>query len=140
MTKAKKSKEAEQKLTRNEGLVFGALENASSPLSAYTILDGLRDEGVRAPLQIYRALEKLVALGKVHKLESLNAFIACSHPHCGTHSVSAFGICDKCETVFEIADDGLNANLQELAKAHSFISNRAVIELRGICATCQKLA
>jgi len=129
-----------QKLTRNEGLVFGELENASAPLSAYTILDGLRDEGVRAPLQIYRALEKLVALGKVHKLESLNAFIACSHPHCGTHSVSAFGICDKCETVFEIADDGLSATLQNLAKAHSFISNRAVIELRGICASCQKLA
>jgi Fur family zinc uptake transcriptional regulator len=137
LAKINTTKAGEIKLTRNEGLVFGELENATSPLSAYTILDGLREEGVRAPLQVYRALEKLVALGKVHKLESLNAFVACSHPHCGAHSVSAFGICDQCETVFEIADDGLNASLQELAKAHSFVSKRAVIELRGLCAACQ---
>jgi Fur family transcriptional regulator, zinc uptake regulator len=138
LARAKTSDSGEQKLTRNEQLVFGELENASMPLSAYTILDGLRPEGMRAPLQIYRALEKLVALGKVHKLESLNAFVACSHPHCGAHSISAFGICDKCEAVFEIADDGLSAVLQKLAKANSFVSKRAVIELRGLCASCQE--
>ena len=50
-----------QKLTRNQSLVLGALTNAGGPLSAYTILDRLRDDGFRAPLQVYRALEKLLA-------------------------------------------------------------------------------
>ena len=31
---------------------------AEAPLSAYDILDKLRDDGLRAPLQVYRALEK----------------------------------------------------------------------------------
>jgi len=66
-------------LTRNQSLVFGALSRAEGPLSAYTILDQLRDDGFRAPLQVYRALDKLVETGMVHRLESLNAFVACSH-------------------------------------------------------------
>lgn len=138
LAKISKNESGDQELTRNQSLVFEQLEKFSAPLSAYTILDGVREDGMRAPLQVYRALEKLVALGKVHKLESLNAYIACSHPHCGAHNVSAFGICDSCETVIEITDDGLSASLQELAKANSFVSKRAVIELRGECAACQK--
>ncbi|MCB1460156.1 MAG: transcriptional repressor, partial [Nitratireductor sp.] len=67
-------------LTRNQLLVLNALVAAGGPLSAYGILDQLREEGFRAPLQVYRALEKLVDQGKVHRLESLNAFVACSHP------------------------------------------------------------
>src|SRR5690606_36153974 len=50
-------------LTRNQSLVLGALTRAEGPLSAYTILDKLRDDGFRAPLQVYRALEKLLDAG-----------------------------------------------------------------------------
>ncbi len=65
-------------LTRNQSLVFNALDGASGPLSAYDILDKLRADGFRAPLQVYRALDKLVEYGMVHRLESLNAFVACA--------------------------------------------------------------
>ena len=44
-------------LTKNQTLVMGALSEAAGPLSAYTILDQLRDHGFRAPQQVYRALE-----------------------------------------------------------------------------------
>ena len=47
-------------LTKNQSLVFDALSQAGAPLSAYGILDLLRDKGFRAPLQVYRALDKLV--------------------------------------------------------------------------------
>ncbi|HSM41507.1 MAG TPA: transcriptional repressor, partial [Afifellaceae bacterium] len=66
-------------------MVFDTLLAADGPLSAYDILDRLRDKGFRAPLQVYRALDKLLALGLVHRLESLNAFIACAHPDCEGH-------------------------------------------------------
>ncbi len=127
-------------LTRNQALVYDQLERVHGPMSAYTILDNLRDAGMRAPLQVYRALEKLVALGKVHKLESLNAYIACSHPHCAAHSVSAFSICETCETVQEIADDSLTESLEHIAARQSFLSLRSVVELRGVCADCRKSA
>ena len=82
-------------LTRNQSLVFNALTRAPGPLSAYSLLDQLRDKGLRAPLQVYRALDKLVAFGMVHRLESLNAFVACRHPDCETHENIAFTICEE---------------------------------------------
>ena len=60
-------------LTRNQNLVLGALTQATGPLSAYGILDQVRSDGIKAPLQIYRALDKLVEKGLAHRLESLNA-------------------------------------------------------------------
>jgi len=44
-------------LTKNQTLVFDVLSHSDGPLSAYTILDKLRDHGFRAPLQVYRALD-----------------------------------------------------------------------------------
>ena len=79
-------------LTRNQSLVMKTLTSADAPLSAYTILDRLRDDGLRAPLQVYRALDKLTTLGLVHRLESLNAFVACAHPDCHEHALVAFAI------------------------------------------------
>ena len=50
-------------------------------LGAYAILDRLRDAGFGSqPPVAYRALDFLVENGFVHKIERLNAFVACSHP------------------------------------------------------------
>jgi len=57
-------------LTRNQSLVLDVLLDEKGPLSAYAILDRLRDKGLKAPLQIYRALDKLTQIGRVHRLES----------------------------------------------------------------------
>ena len=66
---------ARDNLTPNQSKVLAKLEAASGPLSAYALLDQLRDDGFRAPLQVYRALESLVGAGLVHRLESMNAFV-----------------------------------------------------------------
>ncbi len=123
-------------LTKNQSLVFGALSRADGPLSAYTILDQLRDDGFRAPLQVYRALDKLVETGMVHRLESLNAFVACRHPGCDTHETIAFAICETCGKVTEISDEGLETRLRALAVTDGFTVRKAVVELRGVCAGC----
>ncbi len=124
-------------LTKNQSLVMGALSEANAPLSAYTILDRLRDHGFRAPLQVYRALDKLVEFGMVHRLESLNAFVACRHPECDAHEIIAFAICDTCGQVAELSDDSLTRRLKTLAKETGFLSKKTTIELRGICQVCQ---
>lgn len=125
-------------LTRNQALVFGALTDAAQPLSAYTILDRVRADGVRAPLQVYRALEKLMELGCVHRIESLNAFVACRQPGCSTHASLAFTICDKCGTVGEVADHHLDQELSSMTRRAGLVPTRSTIELRGICEPCRK--
>jgi Fur family zinc uptake transcriptional regulator len=123
-------------LTWNQSLVMGALTRSREPLSAYTILDQLRDNGFRAPLQVYRALEKLVEFGLVHRLESLNAFVACSHPGCDGDDTIAFMIREKCGQVNEIADKAMTKRLRKLVAEARFTLQKATIELRGICHAC----
>jgi Fur family transcriptional regulator, zinc uptake regulator len=124
------------RFTRNQTLVLGALSRAAAPLSAYELLDKLRGSGLKAPLQVYRALEKLVAAGMVHRLESLNAFVACSHPDGDLHERVAFAICDDCGAVSEFADDELNKSVEKLARHDDFHVRKLTIELRGQCARC----
>lgn len=123
-------------LKKNQKLVQDVLTASSSPLSAYSILDVLRDEGFRAPLQVYRALDKLIEFGLVHKLESLNAFVACTHEACEVNELAAFMICEKCESVVELADVPLTAHLLKLASAHSFAVRQTTVELHGRCQNC----
>jgi Fur family zinc uptake transcriptional regulator len=131
-------------LTKNQLHVLEKLERASGPLSAYTLLDQLRDQGFRAPLQVYRALDTLMKEGFVHRLESLNAFVACAEPHDHhghqSHGVTAFAICDKCGQVTELSDEAMSNRLDQWVGSTGFVPNRAVIEFRGTCAKCALLA
>lgn len=124
-------------LTKNQSLVMDALAEANGPLSAYTILDQLREHGFRAPLQVYRALDKLMEIGRVHRLESLNAFVACCHPAGAEHETMAFMICGRCRQVEEITDERLSAILGGLARSADFTLQRSTIELRGKCRGCR---
>lgn len=131
---------AHPELTRNQTLVLKALDRAEGPLSAYTILDKLRDEGFRAPLQVYRALEKLLEFGLVHRLESINAFVACAHPHRHDHEMIAFAICETCGRVDEFCDAAVQERLGEWVLAHRFKPAKTTIEIRGACAACTGVA
>lgn len=123
-------------MTRNQKLVFETLERAEGPLSAYSILDALRGEGLRAPPQVYRALEKLLETGLVHRLESLNAFVACAHPHACAHSLTAFAICETCGAVTEFADEVVEARLGAWAGGKGFRPRHTTVEIKGLCAAC----
>ena len=126
-------------LTRNQGLVLETLNAADGPLSAYDILDRLRVDGLRAPLQVYRALEKLIEQGLAHRLESLNAFVCCANAarHAATGGTAAFAICDDCGHVDEFADNIVETQLKGWAEAHRFAPSRTTIELRGLCKDCR---
>lgn len=117
-----------------------ALTASPAPLSAYTLLDHLRDDGFRAPLQVYRALEKLVDLGMVHRLESLNAFMACQHQSCEAENGDSvlFAICGTCKTVRELTSAKLESIIRELSDEAGFALKTSVIELRGVCNQCRQ--
>ncbi|MET3590451.1 Fur family zinc uptake transcriptional regulator [Bartonella silvatica] len=124
------------KLTRNQTLVLNTLKNAKGPLSAYAILDHLREEGLRAPLQVYRALEKLVQLKCIHRLESVNAFMVCLHPENCQHELTTFIICQNCGEVNEIQSQAIVSILKQMAQKAEFQAHKSVLEIRGICKNC----
>ena len=123
-------------LTKNQSMVMAALLKANVPLSAYTILDQLRSKGLRAPLQVYRALDKLVEYGMAHRLESMNAFVACRHPDGESGSMVAFTICESCGEVAEISNDRFDSQLHKLAGGAGFNVKKSTVELFGQCEAC----
>ena len=129
---------ADLKLTKNQTLVLSVLEESSIPLSAYTILERLGEHGLRAPPQVYRALDKLLDLGLAHKLASMNSFLACQHTQCGSHQVTSFAICDGCEQVSEIINTEFERQLNSLAKDVGLQPTRSTIEIHGLCDQCAR--
>lgn len=129
---------ADLKLTKNQTLVLSVLEKSSIPLSAYTILERLSEHGLRAPPQVYRALDKLLDLGLAHKLASMNSFLACQHTQCGSHQVTSFAICDGCEQVSEIINTEFERQLNSLAKDVGLQPTRSTIEIHGLCDQCAR--
>ncbi|HHG91208.1 MAG TPA: transcriptional repressor [Devosia sp.] len=123
-------------LTRNQFLVLDVLKEEEKPLSAYDILDRLRDEGLKAPLQIYRALAALIGRGHAHRLESLNAYVACAGEQCQRNGLAAFAICKACGGVTEFSDFVLRQRLEGWAEREGFRAVSPVVELHGTCAAC----
>ncbi len=128
---------AEVKLTKNQRLVLDLLCASDAPMSAYAILDQLRAEGLRAPLQVYRALDKLIGIGLVHRLESMNAFVACAHPSCHSLEMVGFAICEECGKALEFANSDIAEILSEWAGTNGFLAKSTSIEIKGTCAACQ---
>lgn len=119
-------------------LIFAALRESGRPVSAYEIIDQLRDRASLAPQTVYRALDRLIASGSAHRLESLNAFVACcqsGHQHQG-QGTAVFAICDDCGTVSEFAEARAIEALAAWAKRSKYTVRAMTLELRGRCATC----
>lgn len=104
-------------------------------LGAYEMLDRLRDAGFGSqPPVAYRALEFLVAHGFAHKIERLNAFIACAHP--GANHSPAFMICRLCAAVAEAHSAPARGGLGDAARAAGFQIERTMVEAVGLCPAC----
>lgn len=106
-------------------------------MGAYEILDILRDEGLGSqPPVVYRALEFLAVQGLVHRIERLNAFVACAHP--GAKHVPAFLVCRNCDRVAEATSDTQKGRLGAAARDAGFRIERTVVEAVGLCPDCQE--
>lgn len=107
---------------------------AERPVGAYEILDHLREGSTAAPPTVYRALDFLLEQGLVHKLETLHAFIGCTHPE-HPHA-SQFLICADCGRVNELENEAIAGSLRALEQETGFRPERPVIEVLGTCAHC----
>ncbi|GIT90094.1 Fur family transcriptional regulator [Jannaschia pagri] len=115
------------------------LLRAHKAMGAYAILDELRAAGFGSqPPVAYRALEFLAAHGFVHKIERLNAFVACVDPGC--RQDPAFMICKVCDAVAEAPLEPLRQVLGSVASAAGFEIERTVVETVGVCSKCAEAA
>ena len=123
-----------QRLTKIRRKVLRLLLESAEPSKAYDLLANLDGEGSAKPPTIYRALDFLQEVGLAHKIESLNAYVACGH---ASHKHSAvFLICDECGAAEELHATSTTDALREETEAAGFRMHHAVIEVRGICREC----
>lgn len=111
--------------------VLNVLLDANRPLTAYEVLASLDGVGSVSPPTAYRALDFLVALGFVARVESLNAYIA---PDLGPSDVPlAFFVCEKCGQAEEISATDAVVSLISTADNQGFGVSHASLEVRGDC-------
>ena len=125
-------------LSKNQQIVLDIIEKAKGPLKAYSILFNVQKKGIKAPPQIYRALDKLIKIGKIHKIESKNAFVACRNSNCEISKATAFSICESCEMVDEISDTKLSKYLSKFNPKKGMKFKRFNLEFFGVCKKCKK--
>ena len=108
--------------------VLKALLAADRALKAYDLTHALATRGRSAgPPTIYRALRILVGVGLVHRIESLNAFVACRFP--GEVHLPGFKICEACGAAEEF-------RVEPVPSQATGQDCRLVFEILGPCQSC----
>tara|TARA_B110000014_G_C20093120_1_gene572561 strand:- start:1083 stop:1592 length:510 start_codon:yes stop_codon:yes gene_type:complete len=127
------------RLTPVREKVLELLLKSHAPLGAYVILSELAVAGFRAqPPVAYRALEFLVENGFAHRIEKINAFVACNQP--GEGHAPVFMICNDCGQVAETSEKIGSGSLDLTARAIGFDIQHTVVEAQGRCAGCRERA
>jgi Fur family zinc uptake transcriptional regulator len=94
-----------------------------------------KGEGAQAPPTVYRALEFLLDAGLIHRIDTLNAFVACETPD--TLHAGQFLVCRSCNKVIELDDPAISRLLVQKAKAAGFTADPQDVEIKGLCASCR---
>jgi Fur family transcriptional regulator, zinc uptake regulator len=123
------------RLTDQRKDVLASVAESHSAVGAYEIIERMAHGRARpAPITIYRALDFLLEHDLVHKIESRNAYVACSGAH--TNDQPTLLICNECGVVDEVIAPAINACLENAATEKRFAVSKTVIELSGTCSQC----
>ena len=124
-------------LSKNQRIILEYIQKNKKPVKAYSILSNVQKKGINAPPQVYRALDKLIEIGKIHKVESQNSFVACKTSDCETPHATAFSICDSCDEVSEINDPKLFKYLLDFKDNSGIKFDGYNLEFFGTCKSCE---
>jgi len=129
-------------LTQKRHNIFDIVLSSVIPLSAYDITSAYQDKfkASMPTMSVYRILDFLSSSGLVHKLESTNQYIACSHLQCDhDHNSAQFLICNDCSAVEEVAlSNDLHQQIEHGVEKTGFKLNSMQFELHGTCQACLK--
>jgi Fur family transcriptional regulator, zinc uptake regulator len=118
--------------------VFEEIASTTASVGAYEVLDRLAKKGTRlAPISVYRALDALLEAGVVHRLESKNAYFACSRlhlPRMGRRPM--FLSCETCGTVTETDGEDIFKSIDAASRNAKFEPRVKFVEVSGTCQDC----
>ena len=123
---------AEERLTGPRRRVLELLLGAGQPVKAYDLIAAYGEGGAKPPT-VYRALEFLERLGFAHRLESLNAYVACRRE---PGHAAAFLICDCCGATAEF-EPGVAPAVEQAGAARGYEVRTLTLEARGLCSACR---
>lgn len=124
-----------QRLTDARREVLTLLLRQGSSMKAYELLEVLRATHPQiAPTTVYRPLQFLVELGLVHRIDSLNAYIACTHDDADDHDFLL--VCPRCASVNEIDDKKVNKALAKYLEQSGFVAQHNSVEISAVCRDC----
>jgi len=115
--------------------VFEIILKAGKPIGAYDILERLRDHGkIAASISVYRVLDFLIEQRFVHRLATINGYMACVSPE-ELHAAQ-FLICQCCGAVSEVSSPSIDKAIAEGAQAAKFQISYPLVEIMGVCENC----
>jgi Fur family zinc uptake transcriptional regulator len=125
------------RLTALREQVLMLIWKSHKPLGAYDLIDMLTEVSERriAPPTVYRALDFLLDLGIIHRINSLNAYIGCLTP--SADHPSYFLICTQCQTANECNEPALSQHIDQLGEHQGFTIQKQWLEVLGICKECR---
>ena len=126
--------DAGERMTTSRLRTYELILEAAGPIKAYDVIDRFHPDGAAKPPTVYRALSFLEQMGLIHRIESLNAFVACDtrdHKH-----TAGFLLCDCCGQSVEIAIPAM-PEIEASARATGFKVGHVTLEVRGLCHACQ---
>ena len=114
---------------------LAVLRNQRCAMSAYDVLGELCQFNPKiASPTVYSALTALAEQRQIHRLESINAFVACQ---CDRHQQAPIlSVCDDCDLVEESLATAVLAALSDVSKRSGFAQTHQEIELYGRCVAC----
>lgn len=129
-------RERGERLTPIRRKVFELLLETGRATKAYTLLDQMRAvHPGSAPPTVYRALDFLLEMGLIHKIESINAFSACHDvTHC-RHGMLL--VCQRCGAVAEVHDDAIETALAARIASTGYALAGDAVEIKGLCPACR---
>jgi Fur family zinc uptake transcriptional regulator len=134
----KRCAEAGEAFTPLRRRVLEALIDHKGPAKAYDLMSLIAPgEAPAKPPTIYRTLDFLQRLGLAHRIESVNAYVACGVGACARSTM--FLICEQCGSAEEFDAGHALVDLGEAAAQEGFRIKRTMIEATGLCADCAKL-
>ena len=110
-----------------------ALSRAAMPLSAYDLVERLREQGSKVTAKsVYRSLDRLCARDEVQKVAMLAAYRIkdVAHP--------LLMICLECGATRSLAAPALHQALGESLSGRGFTPRRIACEVAGLCADCAR--
>ncbi len=143
MQKATFSERAEAALRRNGGRVtrsrralFHLLEQRPRPAGARELHRELRRRGIAIDrVSVYRNLAALLELGLLHRVLGTSEVRPCAEGDARCHHAI---VCSNCGVAREFHSKALERALSEVRRQTGFRVQSHQLELRGLCALCQK--